>query len=491
MENRMKQRFGLPTAISMVVGIVIGSGVFFKAVKVLQATGGSMLNSLLVIGIVGLICIICSCVFATMGTKYSKCNGIIDYAEVALGPTFGYYMGWFMSTMYYPILSSTLAYISAMYTCTLLGLPSFGQAHLALAMLFMLIGIGINSLAPQLAGKLQVSMMVIKLIPLCIMGVAGVIVGLINGNGIAIFRDASYISSTSSSGMLTAVCAFAFAYEGWIIATTINSELKNPKRDLPRALIGGAIFCTVVYMLYTYAMSATMNAAQIIEAGDDLPRQAFSNLFHSNVAGTIVSVLIIISCLGTMNGLIMGCMRGLYSVSIRGKGPLAHKVSEVDSSTGMPMKSCVLGMMLCGFWLFQCSTLFFNGPLVTGSTGNPEWLMAWEGDEIVIITQYALYIPIFLHLIFREKEFNFFRRFVLPILGLASCLFMCYCCWEAYQVQVLYYLSVFALIMLAGFFVRYFDRKKAALLQASGDAETGAQAKVAADDAAEAAASHE
>ena len=76
MENGMQKKFGLFTAISMVVGIVIGSGVFFKAVKVLNVTGGSMAKSLLVIAIVGLICIICSCVFATMGTKYVKCNGI-------------------------------------------------------------------------------------------------------------------------------------------------------------------------------------------------------------------------------------------------------------------------------------------------------------------------------------------------------------------------------------------------------------------------------
>ena len=70
MNNKLEKRYGLITAISMVIGIVIGSGVFFKAVKVLSLTGGSMGQSLLVIGAVGLICIVCSCVFAEMGTKY-------------------------------------------------------------------------------------------------------------------------------------------------------------------------------------------------------------------------------------------------------------------------------------------------------------------------------------------------------------------------------------------------------------------------------------
>ena len=65
MENGLEKKYGLPTAISMVIGIVIGSGVFFKAVKVLRLTGGSMAKSLLVIAAVGLIMIVCSCVFAS------------------------------------------------------------------------------------------------------------------------------------------------------------------------------------------------------------------------------------------------------------------------------------------------------------------------------------------------------------------------------------------------------------------------------------------
>ena len=65
-KNGMEKRYGLPTALAMVIGIVIGSGIFFKAVKLLNLTGGSMKDALLVIGIVGLICIICSLFFANL-----------------------------------------------------------------------------------------------------------------------------------------------------------------------------------------------------------------------------------------------------------------------------------------------------------------------------------------------------------------------------------------------------------------------------------------
>lgn len=462
-KNVMEKRYGKFTAISMVVGIVIGSGVFFKAVKVLSLTGGSMGKSLLVIGIVGLICISCSCAFAAMGTKYFKCNGIIDYAEVAGGPFFAYFLGWFMSTMYYPVIASTLAYISARYTCALFGLEAFGQANASIALLYLFVGFGINALSPSLAGKLQVSMTVIKLIPLVVMGVVGTIAGFVNGNGITIFTESAVSAGGDASGVLPAVCAFAFAYEGWIVATTINQELKNPKKDLPVALIGGSLFCTLIYMLYTYSMSATMDAAGILAAGDDLPKIAFSNMFGSAV-GVIVMVIIVISCLGTMNGMILSTMRGFYSMAIRGQGPNPKSVAEIDKSTGMPLKSCILGAIAMAFWLFQTSCLFFNGPLVMNTTGNPEWLLAWEADEILIVVQYLMYIPIFLHMIIKEKDFNFLQRFILPVFGLASSVFMAFCCVKAYGGrQVIYFLVFFTLLMSVGmmFYVPSAAKKKA------------------------------
>lgn len=450
MENKLEKRYGLLTAISMVIGIVIGSGVFFKAVKVLNLTGGNMGQSLLVIGIVGLIMIACSCAFAALGTKYVKCNGIVDYAEATSGKKYAYYVAWFMSTMYYPIIAATLSWVSARYTTMLFGMEDGGGATCAIGAFYLMASFTINALSPKLAGKLQVSTTVIKLVPLLLMGVVGTIVGLVNGNGIAIFSDNSIIAAGGqNSGIFSAVCAFAFSYEGWIIATTINSELKNAKRDLPLALVGGAIFCTLIYSLYVYSMSATMNAEQILQAGDMLPKVAFSNVF-GNFAGTLVFVFIIISCLGTTNGVMMGTMRGLYSLSFRTEGKRANILAEVDRSTGMPLKSCIACLGICAFWFLQWQVFFWEGPLVMNKTENPAWLLGWEADEIVIITLYAFYIPIFIMTMIKEKDFGFVKRIVLPLLGIAASVFMAYCCVISYGELVLSYLVVFALFMLAG-----------------------------------------
>ena len=136
-------------------------------------------------------------------------------------------------------------------------------------------------------------------------------------------------------------------------------------------------------------------------------------------------------------------------------------LADVDKDTGMPLKSCIAGLGLLGFWLFQTSTLFFQGPLAFNGTGNPEWLLAWEADEICIITLYALYVPMFIFVMIKKTNYNFLQRYVLPLLAMIASLFMCYCCYISYGAkQVLYYLVFFAIIMAVGMYLMNSSKRK-------------------------------
>ena len=461
MENKMEKRYGLPTAISMVIGIVIGSGVFIKGGKVLNLTGGNMWQGIAVIGIVGLISIICSLVFATLGSRYEKVNGVVDYAEMALGPKYAYYVGWFMNFIYIPALVAMLAFFSAMMFLQLFGIKAVDFANgqinptaIGVGAMFMMLDYGVNALSPKIAGKMQVGMTVIKLIPLILMGVIGTIAGLKTG---ATQQVLNYVNSAEyvavdGAGFFKAIVGFAFAYEGWILATSINAELKDAKKNLPRALIIGCLVTIAIYALYIFAMSSVGDVNTITSTwpfGETLARIAFSNIF-GNVIGTIVYVFITISCLGTMNGLVMASCRGMYALSARGLGPKPEFFGDVDAQNNFSVKSAILGMMTGGFWYGWTVMMWMGGPGMFGAVHNIEWL-AWEPDEIGIICLYVMYIPMMIGLMVKAKDLGFVKRFVLPALGLACCLFFAYAIWMGYGFkQCVGFLIFFAIVEAVG-----------------------------------------
>ena len=444
MDTQLKKKYGLFTAISMVVGIVIGSGVFFKAEKILGVTGGNLPLGILAWIIGGVIMMICSYVFAVMATKYEYVNGVVDYSEVTVGKKYGYMMGWFFATIYYPTLTSVLAWVSARYTAVLFGWSIVGPECMVLSAVFLIGSYAINALSPKLAGKFQVTTTVIKLIPLVLMGVVGVIVGLANGMTVQNFTNAVTVVASKSSALLTAVCATAFAYEGWVIATSINAELRDSKKNLPIALVAGAAIVIVVYILYYVGLAGVVTNQTLMEQGQDGVKIAFSTLF-SNVGGTLLFVFIIISCLGTLNGLMMGCTRGFYSLAARHVGPSPETYQEVSPKTNMATNSSVIGLLLCVLWL----AYFFGANLVEKSWFG---VLSFDSSELPIITVYALYIPMFIAFMAKQKDLGAFKRFVMPTLGVLGCLFMGYAAVVSHGMKVVWYLVIFAAIMLIGVF---------------------------------------
>lgn len=439
MEPKLEKKYGLFTAIAMVVGIVIGSGVFFKAEKILTATGGNLKQGILAWVIGGIIMISCAYTFSVMATKYQYVNGVVDYAEAAMGKKYAYYVGWFMAIIYYPTITSVLAWVSARYTCVIFGFSITGGECMTIACLYLVSSFALNALSPVLAGKFQVSTTIIKLIPLFLMAVVGTITGL--RNGMTAYNFTHYVSQGTSNGLFTAIVAACFAYEGWIIATSINAELKNAKRNLPLALIAGTFITMSVYILYYIGLAGTIKNEVMMAGGEAGAKLAFETIF-SSAGGSLLFVFVIISCLGTLNGLMLGCTRGIYSLAARGLGPKPRIFSQVDPVTNMPVNSAILGLLLCGIWLFY----FYGANLTTNWFG----FFSFDSSELPIVTIYALYIPIFIMFMTKGKDLNFFNRILMPCLSLAGCVFMIIAAWFAHGMAVVAFLIVFFVVMTFG-----------------------------------------
>ncbi|MBO5023969.1 MAG: amino acid permease [Clostridia bacterium] len=438
----------------MVVGIVIGSGVFFKAQDILKYTGGNVLLGILAWVIGGIVMIICAFNFANFATKYLKVNGVVDYAEAIVGEKYAYMTGWFLSTIYFPAMTSVLAWVSARYTLVLFNPDADITSGLCMALgaFYLCLAYAINILSPKIAGKFQVSATIIKLIPLAIMVIVGTIVGLINGNTIDAFIQSVESTGSDFPSVFAGIAAAAFAYEGWIIATSINAELKNAKRNLPIALVAGTIIIMIIYITYFIGLTGGATVDILQTQGSTM---AFKNLF-GNVGGTILNVFIVVSCLGTLNGLMLANTRSVYSVAVRGQGPKPEMFSQVDAQTNMPASSGALSLIFCAGWFFY----FYAANLTAPIFG----IFSFDSSELPIITIYGMYVPIFFMFIIKEGKKNIFKNAVMPALALIASLFMVFVAIYAHGIRpyqaaaangefsfpVLFYLIVFAVIMAIG-----------------------------------------
>ena len=360
-----------------------------------------------------------------------------------------------MATIYCPTIGCALMWLSGRYFGALFGFPATSPQVMVLSLLFLVGTYAVNALSPKLAGKVQVSATVIKLIPLSLMGIVGIIAGLING--VTVENIANMVDKTSADGvyyavprtsfidlksLFPAVCATAFAYEGWIMATTINSELKDGKKNLPKALIAGTIGTMAIYILYYVGLAGAVTTPELM---NNSASYAFTRLFGS-VAGTILTVFIVVSCLGTLNGIMMSCTRGMYSLAIRNEGLSPEVMKQVDKKTNMPTNSSVFGLLMTTVWFFY----FYATQL---QTDNEPWFgpIDFDPTELPIIATYLLYIPIFIMIIAKEKDLSFFKRFVTPALSVVGSCVMIYASIKSHGIDNLWFLLIFGIIVLIGF----------------------------------------
>jgi len=416
---KIKKQYGLAVGIAMVVGIVIGSGVFLKAGKVLSLTGGKLWLSLLAWLVGGIIMITSGYCFAVFATKVKRYNGVVDYVEMSAGKRVAYHLSWLMNTLYYPTVASIVSFIASNYFCALLGVELPLYAVFLIAFGFVTLFSALNYLSPKLAGVFQVSATVIKLVPIFFIAIIGLVFSFFDGDTGIIsaftnpgFSDVKEVTTNFGNAVKTT----SFAYEGWVCATIINAELKNSDKNLPRALTGGTIAIVIFYIVYYIGVSAMLGNSQAITLDDGAPLAIFAKIMGT-VGSKVFCAFIIISCLGTVNGVIMSTSRGLYTLSCRGQGPNPEKSSQVNKG-GMSFWSCMFG------YYFTSILLLLWYLAISGV-----WLFKYLGsmDEIVCALIYGTFIIMFVHMMRNFTDLPPFKRYVMPIIAIVGCSFFVLC----------------------------------------------------------------
>lgn len=383
--NELKRSLGFGSAISIVIGTIIGSGIFFKQASILDSAGSSsMAISAWIFG--GVITLAAGLAIAEIGAQMPYTGGLYVYVENLYGRICGFLAGWMQVIVYGPaIIASVAGFMSIMIT-NLFGIDAKWRIPIAL---IIIIAIGLmNFLENKVAAAFSVITTIGKMIPIA----AIIIFGLFWGHQDALGQTVSEINR-SAGGFGVAVLATLFGYDGWILIANLGGEMKNPQKLLPKAIILGISTVLVIYTLITVGIFRFVPANMIHSLGENTTSYLATRAF-GDIGGKLLSIGIIVSMMGTLNGKIITFPRIVYAMARRGDLPFSRILSYVTPKGKSPVVATIFIILLATIMM-----LFFD----------PDHL-----SDLCVFTIYCFYLLTFFGIFILRKK-NSKRPFSTPL----------------------------------------------------------------------------
>ncbi|MBC1456799.1 APC family permease [Listeria newyorkensis] len=346
MENqKLKKEIGFFTALTIVMGTVIGSGVFFKPEAVYSATGTASLG--LLAWILGGVITICGGLTAAeLSAAIPQTGGMMMYLQKTYGKLTAYLLGWAQTVIYFPANIAALSIIFATQVANLFGTGDgiIVPVAIAAAAFIMLM----NFIGAKVAGSFQAVTTICKLVPLILI----IIFGLFHQGDVA-FRlfpinveDHPFLTSLGSG-----LVATMFAYDGWIHVGNIAGEMKNPKKDLPKAIVFGLTGVMLVYLLINIAYLFVMPAAAL--AATATPASDVANIIFGSIGGKLITVGILISVFGTINGYTMTGIRIPYAMALDNQLPFSNWFKKLGAKSSVPYNGGIVILIISIIMIFS------------------------------------------------------------------------------------------------------------------------------------------
>lgn len=411
-ESVFERRYSLSTAIFLIMGICIGSGIFFKSDNVLVATDGNVWLGALMFVIAAFYIVFGGLTLSLYAARTAGAGGLVDYAGRFVSPTFARLIGWHYTFVYMPAITAIIFWVVGVYACQVFGLPAEFSLQVAIGCIALLACTALNALAPRLAGHLQNGTTLLKIVPLVAVGLIG-IACVATGRAQVPPLNPQQISA-AGFGWLAAAAPVAFSFDGWPIATSIAPELKDAKRNLPIALVVAPLCILALYLAYFLGISLTLGPEQVMAAGDSSLSELFVALFGES-SRTWPALIAFLAILGVGNGLVLGIIRMPQALGLRGEVPASAWVAKVDARWGMPLHSAGIALVSVLVWmgihyLVQSHSIIANGDI----------------SEVVICLTMLGMLPFYTSAtrLWRTGEAETFRALVSPILALLVCAFI-------------------------------------------------------------------
>lgn len=325
----LNRSLGLISSLSLVIGTVIGSGIFFKQAAVLDYAHST--NLALVAWLVGgLITMASGLTIAEIGSQMPHTGGLYVYLEKIYGKFWGFLAGWMQIIVYGPTLIAALGSYLATLLVAFFDLPKTSTPLLAVIVIALIAAF--NLLSNRYGAAFQVITTVGKLLPIA----AIIIFGLLFGKANAFNQVATTSGSVSFNGFGMAILATLFAYDGWVLIANMGGEIKNPQKLLPKAIVLGIGLVLVIYMLVTAGIFRVVPASLIHRLGDQAAAH-FATIAFGQVGGKLLNIGIIISIAGCINGKVMTFPRIMYAMAKNDELPFSKQLAYLNKRMRTPM----------------------------------------------------------------------------------------------------------------------------------------------------------
>lgn len=366
---KLKKEIGLFSGVMIVVGTIIGSGIFVSPKGVFEHAG-SVGASLVIWALCGLFSMIGAVCYAELGTSIPRSGGDYAYVLEAFGPLAAFLRLWVTVLVVQPATLAVLGLTFATYMVKPL-YPDCEPPDLALRLLAIVclcLLTYVNCRSVKLAMKVQDVFTTAKLAALGLIIITGV-VRILQGE-VGHLKN-SFAGEYSVSGISLSFYAGLFAYGGWNYLNYVSEELKDPNKNLPRAIYIGITLVTVFYVLANVAYFTAVSPQEMLSS------PAVAVTFAQRTIGVvawIMPVFVSLSTFGGLNGIMFTIARLFYIGALEGHLPMIFGMIHANRLTPTPplLLSCAVALLM-----FSTSDIFV---LINYLSFN-QWL--WVGVSIL------------------------------------------------------------------------------------------------------------
>ncbi|MGQ0701545.1 MAG: amino acid permease [Gemmatimonadales bacterium] len=332
--DQLVRRIGGLSAAGVLVGTVIGSGIF-RVPSIVMSEVGSIGGAALV-WLVGAGVTLCGAIpLAGLSAAFPRAGGIYAFLREAYGPLPAFLFGWIKLLVTGPSAVAAIALIFATYARTFVALSDWGVQLVAAGLIVVLAAANILSV-PWTAAIQNVSALTKTL---GLVALAVLLFGFGGGDG-ALNEPIRFFGEWG--GFWVALLPVLWTYTGWADFTYLAGEVRDPARNYPRVMLGGLGVVVVLYLLANAAYLYVLPMEQV--SGSEVVAAAAAERVFGAVGGSLVALLVMISTLGSLNGSILANPRVFYAMAQ--DGLFFRRVAAVHPRSRTPYVALLVYMTM-------------------------------------------------------------------------------------------------------------------------------------------------